>query len=42
MKRTFGKFVVPLLAAVIALGADGAVFGTWFLASHEAEAHPIF
>ena len=30
------------LAAVIALGADGAVFGTRFLASHEAAAHPIF
>ena len=30
------------LAAVIALGADGAVFGTRFLASQEAAAHPIF
>jgi NAD(P)H-dependent flavin oxidoreductase YrpB (nitropropane dioxygenase family) len=30
------------LAAVIALGADGAVFGTRFLASHEPAAHPIF
>jgi NAD(P)H-dependent flavin oxidoreductase YrpB (nitropropane dioxygenase family) len=30
------------LAAVLALGADGAVFGTRFLASHEAAAHPIY
>jgi NAD(P)H-dependent flavin oxidoreductase YrpB (nitropropane dioxygenase family) len=30
------------LAAVIALGADGAVLGTRFLASDEAAAHPIF
>jgi len=30
------------LAAVIALGADGAVFGTHFLAPDEAAAHPIF
>src|SRR5215831_5384520 len=30
------------LAAVLALGADGAVFGTRFLASEEAAAHPIF
>jgi len=30
------------LAAVLALGADGAVFGTRFLASAEAAAHPIY
>ncbi|HTR61079.1 MAG TPA: nitronate monooxygenase [Candidatus Binataceae bacterium] len=30
------------LAAVLALGADGAVFGTRFLASPEAAAHPIY
>jgi NAD(P)H-dependent flavin oxidoreductase YrpB (nitropropane dioxygenase family) len=30
------------LAAAIALGADGAVFGTRFLASHEASAHPKY
>jgi len=30
------------LAAVLALGADGAVFGTRFLASDEASAHPKF
>jgi NAD(P)H-dependent flavin oxidoreductase YrpB (nitropropane dioxygenase family) len=30
------------LAAVLALGADGAVFGTRFLASNEAAAHPTF
>jgi len=30
------------LAAVLALGADGAVFGTRFLASEEAAAHPIY
>ncbi len=30
------------LAAVLALGADGAVFGTRFLASEEAAAHPVF
>jgi NAD(P)H-dependent flavin oxidoreductase YrpB (nitropropane dioxygenase family) len=30
------------LAAAIALGADGAVFGTRFLASHEASAHPRY
>jgi NAD(P)H-dependent flavin oxidoreductase YrpB (nitropropane dioxygenase family) len=29
-------------AAVLALGADGAVFGTRFLASHEAAAHPAY
>jgi NAD(P)H-dependent flavin oxidoreductase YrpB (nitropropane dioxygenase family) len=30
------------LAAVLALGADGAVFGTRFLASEEALAHPLY
>jgi NAD(P)H-dependent flavin oxidoreductase YrpB (nitropropane dioxygenase family) len=30
------------LAAMLALGADGAVFGTRFLASHEAAAHPEY
>jgi nitronate monooxygenase len=30
------------LAAALALGADGAVFGTRFLASTEAAAHPVF
>src|SRR5271155_2163302 len=30
------------LAAVLALGADGAVFGTRFLASEESSAHPIY
>jgi NAD(P)H-dependent flavin oxidoreductase YrpB (nitropropane dioxygenase family) len=30
------------LAAVLALGADGAIFGTRFLASPEAAAHPIY
>ena len=30
------------LAAAIALGADGAVFGTRFLASRESAAHPAF
>jgi nitronate monooxygenase len=30
------------LAAALALGADGAVFGTRFLASHEAAAHPLY
>jgi NAD(P)H-dependent flavin oxidoreductase YrpB (nitropropane dioxygenase family) len=30
------------LAAAIALGADGAVFGTRFLASHESSAHPQY
>lgn len=30
------------LAAAIALGADGAVFGTRFLASHESPAHPKY
>ena len=30
------------LAAALALGADGAVFGTRFLASHEAAAHPAY
>jgi nitronate monooxygenase len=30
------------LAAAIALGADGAVFGTRFLASHESPAHPQY
>ena len=30
------------LAAVLALGADAAVFGTRFLASNESAAHPIF
>jgi len=30
------------LAAALALGADGAVFGTRFLASHEASAHPQY
>jgi NAD(P)H-dependent flavin oxidoreductase YrpB (nitropropane dioxygenase family) len=30
------------LAAVLALGADGAAFGTRFLASEESSAHPIF
>jgi nitronate monooxygenase/enoyl-[acyl-carrier protein] reductase II len=31
-----------LLAAVLALGADGAVFGLRFLASNEALAHPLY
>ena len=30
------------LAAALALGADGAVFGTRFLASHECDAHPDY
>jgi NAD(P)H-dependent flavin oxidoreductase YrpB (nitropropane dioxygenase family) len=30
------------LAAALALGADGAVFGTRFLASEEAAAHPLY
>src|SRR5208283_839428 len=30
------------LAAALALGADGAVFGTRFLASHEAAAHRTY
>ena len=30
------------LAAVLALGADGAVFGTRFLASEEVLAHPLY
>jgi NAD(P)H-dependent flavin oxidoreductase YrpB (nitropropane dioxygenase family) len=30
------------LAAALALGADGAVFGTRFLASHEAAIHPTY
>ncbi len=30
------------LAAALALGADGAVFGTRFLASWEAAAHPLY
>ncbi len=30
------------LAAALALGADGAVFGTRFLASREASAHPKY
>ncbi|HVA82173.1 MAG TPA: nitronate monooxygenase, partial [Candidatus Binataceae bacterium] len=30
------------LAAVLALGADGAVFGTRFIASHECAAHPDY
>lgn len=30
------------LAAALALGADGAVFGTRFLASNEAAAHPLY
>ena len=30
------------LAAALALGADGGVFGTRFLASHEAAAHPAY
>jgi nitronate monooxygenase len=30
------------LAAVLALGADGAAFGTRFLASEEATAHPLY
>jgi nitronate monooxygenase len=30
------------LAAALALGADGAVFGTRFIASHEAAAHPAY
>ncbi len=30
------------LAAVLALGADGAVFGTRFVAAEECSAHPIF
>ncbi|MDO8432923.1 MAG: nitronate monooxygenase [Candidatus Binatus sp.] len=30
------------LAAALALGADGAVFGTRFLASRESAAHPLF
>jgi NAD(P)H-dependent flavin oxidoreductase YrpB (nitropropane dioxygenase family) len=30
------------LAAALALGADGAVFGTRFLASHEAATHPAY
>lgn len=30
------------LAAAIALGADGAVFGTRFLATQESEAHPAY
>jgi NAD(P)H-dependent flavin oxidoreductase YrpB (nitropropane dioxygenase family) len=30
------------LAAVLALGADGAVFGTRFLASRESAAHPLY
>jgi len=30
------------LAAALALGADGAVFGTRFLASQEAAAHPVY
>ncbi len=30
------------LAAVLALGADGAVFGTRFLASEESAAHPVY
>jgi nitronate monooxygenase len=30
------------LAAVLALGADGAVFGTRFVASEECSAHPIY
>lgn len=30
------------LAAVLALGADGAVFGTRFLASEECAAHPLY
>ena len=30
------------LAAALALGADGAVFGTRFLASRESSAHPIY
>jgi NAD(P)H-dependent flavin oxidoreductase YrpB (nitropropane dioxygenase family) len=30
------------LVAAVALGADGAVFGTRFLASHEAAGHPAY
>ena len=30
------------LAAVLALGADGAVFGTRFLVAHESRAHPEY
>ncbi len=30
------------LAAALALGADGAVFGTRFLASNEAATHPVY